>query len=395
MKIENGFNTTTVSRSFQLPGFLESTDGPSTLCLNRLRYCCLFMSDFLEAIPSLEDHEILIHLRESFTEQGFDDELTTSEAKTIVLALRERGFSIVRTKSQSYRSALKGFCFPSVPSPPPSDAGRSSPASDHNDENDDQEHSPINHPSAEMKKELSRLQKRVRDQDRRIRQLKKRKTEPTLQQKLLEGLDSLRPPKQSTTGLPTPESEEVSSDGNSDSSDSAISVPPAPLNGVAQPPFPLVTRRMRLNCSQREASKIYGDMVAQSGTATAFVTSLSMDKKRNYREAWTLARAADMYADQFSNAAVATVDAFEVLLRRLVAVIQADSTNGDWENATFLEETPDGRRVGSDSLYRAANRLAAISRTSRPRNRSTVHQRTQEHSDQPKGAVVRTFTPRP
>ncbi len=68
-------------------------------------------------------------------------------------------------------------------------------------------------------------------------------------------------------------------------------------------------------------------------------------KGRNQREAETLARVLDLAITEFGTGVIERSAAFEVLLRRLHAIVIADN-QGTWEIACLLEEVPTAKTPG-------------------------------------------------
>jgi len=68
-------------------------------------------------------------------------------------------------------------------------------------------------------------------------------------------------------------------------------------------------------------------------------------KSRNQREAETLSRVLDLAITEFGTRVIERSAAFEVLLRRLHAIVIADN-QGHWEMACLLEEIPTPKTPG-------------------------------------------------
>jgi hypothetical protein len=101
-----------------------------------------------------------------------------------------------------------------------------------------------------------------------------------------------------------------------------------------------------------------GGYLAQAQNLSAFVATTRFITRRNKREAQVLARAIDFIVDQLGMAAVSKLDAMEILLRRLAAVLYAEKT-GDWDTAKWFEEQPDGVVV-EQAFFQEARKLARL-----------------------------------
>ncbi len=319
----------------------------------------------INQLQDLDDDDVIPFLLESLTAEDLQD-VSPSFAKPIVVYLKNRDFTVKRSKSETYGKALLNFLYP--------DESDELEAPNH--ENGDpvvqagadqgEDDPPAEIAAASDPKDRDLVLRLLSLEERLKRLQKKRKRSPvrdndSFHHTLLRGLESLRPPNAKRRQQEREQEQQADHDGylseSSVGSASSRRGDPSPQgNGSAQLSFS--RRKLRLNTVKREAEKIHADMVAQSANATNYVTSLSLEKKRNFREALAIARSIDFLVDQFGPAFVKKADACEVMMRRLVAVIQADLSGGDWENATFLEETPDGWRAGSDSLYNSAMKMA-------------------------------------
>ena len=98
-----------------------------------------------------------------------------------------------------------------------------------------------------------------------------------------------------------------------------------------------------LRCDKRLANTLLWDMFAANQSATGWVLSHAIGKgwkkERNKREAETLARALDLAIIEMGTDYVEKSAAWEVLIRRLRAVVLADKM-GKWDLPMLLEELP-------------------------------------------------------
>ncbi len=293
---------------------------------------------------------------------SFEDlkSLTPSRCKQLFTWFRENGLEISRRKAESYRDALWRNFYVQDDHAHEQD----SPTGNQQDESledqangstaaVDQDRSEF----ADLKKLVRRLGKRVREQESHISELTRARKSRGIMDSLREGVQAL------TGSTPLPRRHDLT--GDTDEEDERQPPPGQPQRENPRPQLPLQLprRQLRLNTVHREAGKIYADATAQAGTTSNYVATLPWQRKRNQREAANLARAVDFFGDQFGGQGfVETADGCEVLLRRLVAVILADSNGGDWNTATFLEESPEGVYVGSEDLYRRATKMAEAHR---------------------------------
>ena len=99
-----------------------------------------------------------------------------------------------------------------------------------------------------------------------------------------------------------------------------------------------------LRVSKRFANSLLWTIFTAYQNSTTWVTMKvnGWKKDRNRREAETLARILDLAITEFGDKTVEKSAAFEVLLRRLHALVLAD-TQGHWELACLLEEVPSAK----------------------------------------------------
>ena len=152
----------------------------------------------------------------------------------------------------------------------------------------------------------------------------------------------------------------LSSDSSSESDSSLSSFSTAPLDVADRVSLKSVAksrRAMRLLCDKRESKNLYRGFVARAMNVSAYTATLTFGSIRNRREAETLARAVDLFVDQFGSGAVGKVDALEVLLRRYTAVLHAETSC--WEFATCFEESPEGPFVEA-KIFSRVKKIARL-----------------------------------
>jgi hypothetical protein len=124
-------------------------------------------------------------------------------------------------------------------------------------------------------------------------------------------------------------------------------------------------RVLRLHQAEREGMGVYRSILRAAISASAYVRGITWVQTRNKHEAMTLARVVDVYVDMFGAAPLSRDDHMEVLLRRLSAVVHADSV-GNWEEATGLEESPEGLMTAhSMRMMRTARKIAKVMRATK------------------------------
>ena len=127
-----------------------------------------------------------------------------------------------------------------------------------------------------------------------------------------------------------------------------------------------------LRCDKRLANTLLWDMFAANQSATGWVLSHAIGKgwkkERNKREAETLARALDLAIIEMGTDYVEKSAAWEVLIRRLRAVVLADKM-GKWDLPMLLEELPSAFwfLLGSCLPYRPAAPSRPAGRAAPPR----------------------------
>ena len=100
-----------------------------------------------------------------------------------------------------------------------------------------------------------------------------------------------------------------------------------------------------LRCAKRFANALLWQIFNAYQNSTLWVEGKKWEKGRNRDEARTLSRVLDLAITEFGTNVVEKSAAFEVLLRRLHAVVLAD-TQKNWNIACRLEEVPNARTLG-------------------------------------------------
>jgi hypothetical protein len=116
-------------------------------------------------------------------------------------------------------------------------------------------------------------------------------------------------------------------------------------------------RRMKLRCENREAGELYSDLMTHALSLSAFVAQNTFKSIKNKREASNLARILDLIVDQLGEEAIQELDAFEVAMRRLAAIIIGDRTD-NWSVAEAMEERPEGALFGNSRIFKQAQKIA-------------------------------------
>lgn len=122
------------------------------------------------------------------------------------------------------------------------------------------------------------------------------------------------------------------------------------------------TRQLRLRVQERVAADVSADVRSVAGSVTGYVFQRQqpMRSQRNRHEAGVLARVADLLVDELGQRRTVTLDAMEVVLRRLVAIETAEmggNTKEAWDVASRMEEP---QAVGPRSWYATALRDATL-----------------------------------